>query len=834
MPQYLSPGVYVEEVDAGPKPIEGVSTSVAGAVGVTAQGPDSGKPVLVTSFADYVRIFGGPVEVDDTVKAAWSNDPQRGEFWTFHLSVRGFFDNGGQQLYVKRVIAQGAQAAAATLGKGVIAFITKNALPSATQLRLDHLIGVTANQAITINIDGTAQAFTIASFDTASSTITLTAPLADRVQAGRDFVQIMAAQTASPFSVTASSAGKWGDKLQVRVQPMDAGAFGVMADPGLPNNAPASTTISADVADDAFAVASNTGFATNDWINVNGQQFKVKSTPGGKIRVDLPMPAWQVGWTVTNTLVPGGTPATVIDATTAPNKITVHDPAGFPAAPFPILVNGQPFNVTAVAANVFTVEPIREWKKGWTVTKVRLAANVTNATPSLFVWNASSLYKKAFIELEDRVNQTKYTGSITDIANNKVTLQLDGTLGAPFPILEGQRFTLIEGRFDVVYTPTEGPQVAEQIPNVRFASTDPAHDTRFVTNVIEAESNLIKITSPVPAVASLADFPAAVDNPAAANPAVQRWAQLANGNDNFGALDADAFVGLDLGPGHRSGIQALEEIDDISITIVPSIWSSLVQNALIQQAELLKYRFAIVDPPPVKPTHIDVIDRIRTFRSGFDSKYAALYFPRIEVRDPFIDDTVGLGPSGHMAGLYARIDIERGVHKAPANEVIFGLDTANGFHGLEVEVTKREQDLLNPVGINALRWFPNRGTRVWGARTLSSDGAWKYINVRRIFIFVERSIDVGTQWVVFEPNDEKTWARVRQSITNFLTTVWRSGALFGTKAEEAFFVRCDRTTMTQDDIDNGRLICVIGIAPVKPAEFVIFRIQQKLIDQTQP
>jgi phage tail sheath protein FI len=174
------------------------------------------------------------------------------------------------------------------------------------------------------------------------------------------------------------------------------------------------------------------------------------------------------------------------------------------------------------------------------------------------------------------------------------------------------------------------------------------------------------------------------------------------------------------------------------------------------------------------------------------------------------------------------------VHKAPANEVILGIDTANGFHGLEVEITKREQDLLNPIGINALRFFPNRGTRVWGARTVSSDGSWRYINVRRIFIFVERSIDVGTQWVVFEPNDEKTWARVRQSITNFLTTVWRSGALFGTKADEAFFVRCDRTTMTQDDIDNGRLICVIGIAPVKPAEFVIFRIQQKLIDQTQP
>jgi phage tail sheath protein FI len=174
-----------------------------------------------------------------------------------------------------------------------------------------------------------------------------------------------------------------------------------------------------------------------------------------------------------------------------------------------------------------------------------------------------------------------------------------------------------------------------------------------------------------------------------------------------------------------------------------------------------------------------------------------------------------------MAGIYARVDVERGVHKAPANEVIRGITK------IAQDVTKREQDLLNPRGINALRFFPGRGNRVWGARTVSSDASWRYVNVRRLFIYVEESIDEGTQWVVFEPNDEPLWARVRQTITNFLTTVWRSGALEGTKPDEAFFVKCDRTTMTQDDIDNGRLICVIGIAPVKPAEFVIFRIQQK-------
>jgi phage tail sheath protein FI len=249
------------------------------------------------------------------------------------------------------------------------------------------------------------------------------------------------------------------------------------------------------------------------------------------------------------------------------------------------------------------------------------------------------------------------------------------------------------------------------------------------------------------------------------------------------------------------------------------MWARTIHNALIQQCEILKDRFAIVDPPNGLQ-----IEGIRTFREPIDTKYAALYYPWIEVRDPSVRRNVEVAPSGHLAGIYARVDVERGVHKAPANEVVRGITK------IAQDVTKREQDMLNPKNINALRFFPGRGNRVWGARVVTSDSAWKYINVRRLFIFVEESIDEGTQWVVFEPNDEPLWARVRQSVSNFLTTVWRSGALEGTKAEQAFFVKCDRTTMTQDDIDNGRLICVIGIAPVKPAEFVIFRIQQKTRD----
>jgi phage tail sheath protein FI len=175
-----------------------------------------------------------------------------------------------------------------------------------------------------------------------------------------------------------------------------------------------------------------------------------------------------------------------------------------------------------------------------------------------------------------------------------------------------------------------------------------------------------------------------------------------------------------------------------------------------------------------------------------------------------------------MLGVYARTDIERGVHKAPANEIV------RGIIGLQRRLNKSEHDILNPypVNINVIRDFRenSRGIRVYGGRVITSDPDWKYVNVRRLLIFIEASINQGLQWVVFEPNAEPLWARLRRSISNFLTLVWRNGALEGTKVEEAYFVKCDRTTMTQTDIDSGRLICYVGVAPVKPAEFVIVRI----------
>ena len=289
------------------------------------------------------------------------------------------------------------------------------------------------------------------------------------------------------------------------------------------------------------------------------------------------------------------------------------------------------------------------------------------------------------------------------------------------------------------------------------------------------------------------------------------------GLDGTGPVDND-YIGSpsDL-PGDRTGIKALEDIDGISIIAAPGNTTNSVQAALIAQCEILKDRFAVLDSPATA-----TVASIQTHRNQFDTRYAAIYFPSLRINDPVTGNVIDCPPSGHMAGIYARVDTERGVHKAPANEIV------RGAVDFTLRVNKETQDVLNPENINVFRDFraDGRGLRIWGARVMTSDTQWKYINVRRLFLFLEESIDEGTQWVVFEPNDEPLWARVRQSISAFLTRVWRDGALMGATAEEAFFVKCDRTTMTQDDIDNGRLIVLVGVAPVKPAEFVIIRISQ--------
>ena len=293
----------------------------------------------------------------------------------------------------------------------------------------------------------------------------------------------------------------------------------------------------------------------------------------------------------------------------------------------------------------------------------------------------------------------------------------------------------------------------------------------------------------------------------------------------------------EVGPEHyvgdtaaRTGFSGLEAIEDVTMLCVPDLMAAFqsgsidaegvkaVHLAMIAHCELMADRVAILDTPPA--LNAQQLKDWRVNFAGYDSKYATLYWPWIKVMDPLSGKAIFMPPSGQVAGVWARNDETRGVHKAPANEVV------RGVIELQANITKGEHDQLNPAGVNCIRAFPGQGIRIWGARTLSSDPEWRYLNVRRLFNFVEKSILSGTIWVVFEPNDQRLWEAVRRTITMFLRRVWRTGALFGGTPSQAFFVKCDEENNPPENRDVGILTVDVGIAPVKPAEFVVFRLSQ--------
>ncbi|RQW81320.1 MAG: phage tail sheath family protein [Methanothrix sp.] len=288
--------------------------------------------------------------------------------------------------------------------------------------------------------------------------------------------------------------------------------------------------------------------------------------------------------------------------------------------------------------------------------------------------------------------------------------------------------------------------------------------------------------------------------------------KMIDGSD--AAVTAEDYKGrVDEKTGKLSGLMAFSKISEISLICAPDENKFKLSDLLKEHCEKHKDRFAILQAGELKKNITELSPPVR-------SKYAAYYYPWIKVLDPVTNMPKYVPPCGHLAGVYSRTDVERGVHKAPANTPV------SGALDLQFSIVDAEQEILNPRGVNCIRSFPGKGILVWGARTTSLDSSWKYINVSRLFIFVEKSIKEGIRWAVFEPNNEKLWSRVKQTVDQFLTAVWRTGALMGTTADQAFFVRCDRTTMTQDDIDSGRLVVLVGIAPTKPAEFVILRIAQ--------
>ena len=283
-----------------------------------------------------------------------------------------------------------------------------------------------------------------------------------------------------------------------------------------------------------------------------------------------------------------------------------------------------------------------------------------------------------------------------------------------------------------------------------------------------------------------------------------------------------------------AGLATLEALDEIAIVAAPGYSDAVSYQDVLTHCEKMNDRVAIFDPPETVAKIDQLIEQAVPGKEGgkptgglrppfSDKGLGAFYYPRIMVRDPLSDSTdpVPVPPSGHLAGIWARTDASRGVHKAPANETI------RGALNVTRRVTPGEQEVLNPAGVNVIRFFPTEGIRVWGARTIAAEASeWRYLNVRRLFNMIKESVQQGTSWVVFEPNDRPLWRDIKRDVSAFLRTLWRDGALMGRTAEEAFFVQCDEETNPPESIDQGRVIIQIGIAPVKPAEFIVFRIGQ--------
>lgn len=344
---------------------------------------------------------------------------------------------------------------------------------------------------------------------------------------------------------------------------------------------------------------------------------------------------------------------------------------------------------------------------------------------------------------------------------------------------------------------TPRPDVEEVYDNL---SPDPASDNYYVGEVSGA-SNLVDLEQLAPG--RPPEGVSWLSYTAATNPKPPA------------SVDVTHYQGTATPADERTGLAAFDEVDEITIVCAPdeNDIGKKLQDALVTHCSNRKDRMAILQAGEDATNPGSITPPV-------SSSYAAYYYPWVTVTHPETGNEVTVPPGGHVAGIYARTDAEHGVHKAPANEVL------NGVLSLAVNITRDDQKTLNPKGVNCIRSFQGRGIRLWGARTTSSDPSWKYVNVRRLFMYVEESLQEGTQWVVFEPNNADLWARVRQTVSNFLTGLWEDGALMGATPAEAFYVKCDRSTMTQNDIDNGRLICEVGIAPTKPAEFVVFRISQ--------
>jgi phage tail sheath protein FI len=832
MPEYLAPGVFVEEVPSGVKPIAGVSTSTIGMVGVTERGPVD-QPTLVTSFGAYSRIFGGMLD----------HRVFTGNRDALPFAVQGAFDNGASRIYVDRIVgATATYGTADLLGNTVVdpatTALAERGAAGATVLRVDDGTNLALGDTLLLS-DGPRSEYVTA----ASAPVALGIALAGRLHA--DQVAGVAVREQSSADGASLTAGVTGD--------MAAGGGLALDDPTVAaltagqvlrirqTDDPALTefvTIST-----AAAAAFNEGALLFDHRRATVEVHVVTLTDSGaSTTVNADTPA-------TSTLLPlASTAGLAVGEVVAVNTAATREIHVVRAVVAELSIASTPTTAIhpagiAVLRQVPLLTVHARDEGGWSdrlrirvrpspLTETVVAADAAQDDSPITLGTAVGLQIGSVISI--RRDGTEIARQrVTGVDQSANEIELDG--GAAVPLQAADPAT---GQAADAVVSQEFSLVVELLDAAgRVASTeafdnlalDPGHP-RYAPTIVgrfdraagESEpaglSDLVRLSD-------LTRDDGGVDVPGAGDLRLSRpfdgvVRTLDGGDDDLATIAEPAYVGQDAADvADRTGIHALTGVDDVSIVAVPGQSGQVVQNALLTHCERMRYRIAVMDSAPNAR-----LGDVQTQRQQFDSTRGALYYPWLVIADPFgrPGDRLAVPPSGHVCGAFARTDTERGVHKAPANVVV------RNILDLQANVTTGEQEILNPRGINVIRDFSSlgRARRIWGARTTTSDAEWIYVPVRRLFLFVEKSIERGTQFAVFEPNGPALWATISRTLTNFLTSVWRDGALLGNSAEEAFFVEVGPTTMTQSDIDNGRLIVLVGIAPVKPAEFVIFRISQ--------
>ena len=717
MPEYLAPGVFIEETSFRHKSIEGVGTSVSSLVGPTRTGPLRGIPEVVTSYSEFERIFG------DASDLSFSDAGAAIPNYTAH-AARAFFDNGGKQLYVARIV-QGVNDAKDD-GSGSSATVAKSNAAVTDVSFQSRFPGAMANYTLELLWKESENLLTSTQLGTADD---------------KEIVFI----DATNVPASAKTTGPANDKFPVNVK----GVF-----------------------------------------KRNGANYDVVGTA----ITTVPGSGEAVGGTALGGLKIAELPA----ATTHVYRIRARRPA-----------NGVLAEGTAAVLKL---------KKGVDLTTLNADWALGSATDFVGFINEKGdtltlpKARNATLGADLDLPLAALGNNLTDIKTVAVSLfDLDVHRGDKNGevIWRAAALTIAPGTdqsLDKALSPTpekKAAQLAQPISCKLAASVTGV-------KVLAALELLYKQSDLLPPSDSL-------DDP-------RYIIELSGGADGKVPAAID-YAGEEDDTNGSTGLAALEGIDDISIVMTPAAAAhegshKAVLMEVQKHCRKMRYRIGLADSREGMS-----LGEVRAFRNDFDDSRLALYYPWVVIADPTGKrNELAVPPAGFIAGICVRTDVDRGVHKAPANEVVMG---ALRF---EQEVNKFQQELLNPNGINCLRSFPGRGHRVWGGRTLSSDPEWKYVNVRRYFLYLERSIEKSTQWAVFEPNGEALWANIRSAVEDFLFNEWKNGRLLGGTPKEAYFVRCDRSTMTQNDIDNGRMVCTVGVAALTPAEFVIFRIGQKTAD----